>query len=84
MARLVRRVVVEAPKLHPYIFAIDKTRKPTQKRLITEIAKGMGTEKVAVVPAESVKNSDGCREKISINLRMKSSDAFKAIPLSEA
>ncbi len=29
LARLVRRVVIENPKDHPYIFAIDKTRKPT-------------------------------------------------------
>ena len=29
LARLVRRVVIENPKVHPYIFAIDKTRKPT-------------------------------------------------------
>ncbi len=44
----------------------------------------MGTAKVAEVPSETVKNTDGCRVKISINLRMKASDAFKAIPLSEA
>lgn len=84
LARLVRRIVVENPKEHPYIFAIDKTRRPTQKRLVTEIAKGMGTEKVASVPPETVVNTEGCREKLSINLRMKASDAFKAIPLSEA
>jgi len=35
LARLVRRVVIENPKVYPYIFAIDKTRKPTQKRIIT-------------------------------------------------
>lgn len=29
LARLVRRVVIEQPKVHPYIFAIDKTRAPT-------------------------------------------------------
>jgi len=54
LARLVRRVVVENPKVHPYIFAIDKTRKPTQKRLITEISKGMGTGKIASVSADSI------------------------------
>ena len=30
LANLVRRVVIENPREHPYIFAIDKTRKPTQ------------------------------------------------------
>ena len=34
LARLVRRVVIDDPKEHPYIFAIDKTRRPSQKRLI--------------------------------------------------
>ena len=51
LARLVRRVVIENPKVYPYIFAIDKTRKPTQKRLITEISKGLGTTKVESVEA---------------------------------
>lgn len=84
LARLVRRIVVDNPKEHPYIFAIDKTRKPTQKRLIAEIAKGMGTNKIASVPAETVSSDSGCREKLTVNLRMKASDAFKAIALSEA
>jgi len=29
LAGLVKRVVIENPKVHPYIFAIDKTKKPT-------------------------------------------------------
>jgi len=32
---LVKRVVIENPKVHPYIFAIDKTNRPSQKRIIT-------------------------------------------------
>ena len=44
LARLVRRVVIDDPKEHPYIFAIDKTRRPSQKRLIQAISKGMGTD----------------------------------------
>ena len=82
LSRLVRRVVIENPKEHPYIFAIDKTRKPTQKRLITEISKGMGTGKIASVSADSVPTAAGWKEKLAINLRMKASDAFKAMPLT--
>ena len=82
LARLVRRVVIEAPKEHPYIFAIDKTRKPTQKRLLTEISKGMGTGQVASVSADTVSDDQGWKDFLSINLRMKKSDAFKAIPLT--
>lgn len=43
LARLVRRVVIEDPREYPYIFAIDKTRRPSQRRLVQEISKGIGT-----------------------------------------
>lgn len=46
LASLVRRVVIENPKVHPYIFAIDRSVKPTQKRITTQIAKLMGTGQV--------------------------------------
>ena len=82
LARLVRRVVIENPKVYPYIFAIDKTRKPTQKRLITEISKGLGTTKVESVEPSQVSEAQGWKKKLTINLRMKASDAFKAIPLT--
>lgn len=82
LARLVRRVVIEAPKVHPYIFAIDKTRKPTQKRIVTEISKGMGTGQVANVSADSIADSLGWKEQLTINLRMKASEAFKSMPMT--
>ena len=82
LARLVRRVVIENPKTYPYIFAIDKTRKPTQKRIITEVSKGLGTGKIASVEASSVTEEQGWKERLSINLRMKTSDAFKSVPLT--
>ena len=84
LARLVRRVVIENPKVYPYIFAIDKTRKPTQKRLLSEIAKGMGTGDIASVGEDSVSDEQGWKEQLTINLRMQASDAFKAIPLTAA
>jgi adenylate kinase len=79
LARLVRRVVIENPKAYPYIFAIDKTQKPTQKRIIQSISKGMGTNKVENVSKESV-NSEW-KDFLTINLKMRASDAFKPIPL---
>lgn len=82
LARLVRRVVVENPKDYPYIFAIDKTRKPSQSRLIKAISKGIGTNKVANVQADAIADDvTGWKDFLSINLKMKASDAFKAIPL---
>lgn len=41
LARLVRKIVQLRPDSY-YIFAVDKTKNPTQKRLIDAIAKGMG------------------------------------------
>ena len=83
LARLVRRVVIDDPKEQPYIFAIDKTRRPSQKRLIMAISKGMGTDKVASVSSESIHESQGWKEFLTINLLMKASDAFKSLPLDE-
>ena len=82
LARLVRRVVIENPMIKPYIFAIDKSRNPTQKRLLQEISKGIGTGKITSVPADSVSDEQGWKDFLTINLMMKSSDAFKAIPLT--
>lgn len=44
LAAIVRRIVIEKPKVHPYIFAIDRTTRPTQKRIVTSISKLMGTK----------------------------------------
>ena len=82
LARLVRRVVIENPKVHPYIFAIDKTRKPTQKRIITEVSKGMGTGKIQSVEADQINEAEGWKSTLTINLRMQASDAFKAVALT--
>lgn len=83
LANLVRRVVIENPKIHPYIFAIDKTRNPTQKRLVTFISKGIGTGQVSCVDPKTVAQETYLwKEKLQINLRMKASEAFKTIPLT--
>jgi hypothetical protein len=34
LARLVRRIVVEKPQKKDYIFAMDRTKRPTQKRIV--------------------------------------------------
>lgn len=83
LARLVRRVVVEHPKVHPYIFAIDKTRNPTQKRIVQTIAKGMGTSQIAnYAPNEWDDGNWGWKDFLTINLKMKASDSFKTPPLT--
>jgi nucleoside-diphosphate-sugar epimerase len=42
LARMVKKVH-EAPPERQYIFGIDNTRKPTQKKLIQAISDGIGT-----------------------------------------
>lgn len=42
LARMVKKVYESKPERH-YIFGIDNTKKPTQKRLITAISQGVGT-----------------------------------------
>lgn len=79
LARLVRRIVVEQPKVQPYIFAIDKTRKPSQKRIVQSIAKGMGTGQIANFEHKEWDDAPwGWKDFLTINLKMRASDAFKA------
>ena len=44
----------------------------------------MGTGKIASVSYDSISDSQGWKEQLTINLRMKASDAFKAIPMTAA
>jgi len=83
LARLVRRIVIEDPKEYPYIFAIDKTRRPSHKRLVQAISKGMGTDKVASVDEASIENKQGWKQFLTINLKMRASDVFKSLPINE-
>lgn len=82
LARLVRRVVIENPKVHPYIFAIDKSRKPNSKRLVEGISKGIGTGKCCGVSTNTVADTCAWKVPFQINLMMRTSDAFKAVPLT--
>jgi adenylate kinase len=87
LARLVRRMVsaqvaktVQDKSLlkKQYIFAIDRTAKATQKKLIEAISKGIGTGSV------DERGDTACshypieqKEFLTINLKMKASEAFK-------
>lgn len=74
LAKLVKRIVIDAPKVHPYIFAIDRTKRPTQKRLIQAISKGIGTSEIANHPLTF---KIPAYDFLTINLKMRTSDAFK-------
>ncbi len=87
LARLTRRIVQassastaqdNAIRGKQYIFAVDRTPRPNQKHLIEGIAKGIGTGKVnnRGFQAYSHLTLDQ-KEFLSINLKMRATDAFK-------
>mmetsp|Transcript_32002 Transcript_32002/g.23160 ORF Transcript_32002/g.23160 Transcript_32002/m.23160 type:complete len:191 (+) Transcript_32002:800-1372(+) len=43
LARMVKKIYESKPETHPYIFGIDNTKRPTQKKLISAISNGIGT-----------------------------------------
>lgn len=43
LARMVKKIYETKPESHPYIFGIDNTKRPTQKKLISAISNGIGT-----------------------------------------
>lgn len=57
LARMVKKVSESKPE-RPYIFGIDNTKKPTQKKLIRAISKGIGTGLISEtdIPVEFVKS----------------------------
>jgi len=64
-----------------YIFAIDRTKRPTQKRLVRHISQGMGT---SAMDRDVVEEADwsSWSKFLTINLRMKTSDVFKDAELT--
>lgn len=75
LARLVRKVVEKKP-ISYYIFALDKTKNPTQKRIVEAISKGMGTGESESVSYDDVKQQPWA-EYLALNLKMRSSDVMK-------
>lgn len=71
LARLVKRIVEIKPE-HYYVFAVDRTRKPTQKRIVSAISSGIGTSLTESVDLESVVDEDWA-EYFNVNIKMKTS-----------
>jgi len=60
-----------------YIFAIDRTKQPTQKRLVQSISAGIGTGQVKHFEPDDISDSIIWKDFLRINLKMKTSDVFK-------
>jgi hypothetical protein len=56
-----------------YIFAVDKTERPTQKRIIKAISKGVGTGLVQNQDMDEIADSIIWKDFLSVNLKMRSS-----------
>jgi adenylate kinase len=75
LARLVRKIVTKRPDRY-YVFALDKTKNPTQKRIVSSIAKSMGTNQTASVAFDDVKQHEWA-EFLTLDLKMKASSILK-------
>jgi len=75
LARLVRKVVVKRPESY-YIFALDKTKNPTSKRLVTSIAKGMGAKQTVSVGYDEVEKHEW-PDFLALDLNMRASNVLK-------
>ena len=76
LARIVRRIIMENIAKE-YIFAVDKTKRPTQKRIVQSISKDIGTGQINNFEAKDIADSIIWKDYLNINLKMKTSDAFK-------
>jgi adenylate kinase len=84
LARCVKRVTDPDVKCNKnYIFAVDKTKKPNQKRLIKAVSRGVGTGKYQEIDVNTVPETMYWREFMLINLKMRSSSIFKKLPVPQ-
>ena len=76
LARIVRRIIAENISKE-YIFAVDKTKKPTQKRIVQSISKDIGTGQINNFEEKDIADSIIWKDFLNINLKMKTSDVFR-------
>ena len=74
LARLVKRIVNKRPNEY-YIFAVDRTKKPTMKNIVEAISNGIGTGKTRSVNIQEAINDDWAA--YYLNIKMRTSAVFK-------
>jgi hypothetical protein len=94
---MVKKVYETKPAEKQYIFAVDNTRKPSQKKLISAISNGIGTGLVESVDYPDINIHKGAHPKktplhllatdwripLMLNLRVRPSSLFVAPPAVE-
>lgn len=63
----IEKVIEKRPAI-PYILALDHNPKPTQKKIIEAISKGIGTGRIASIPVDSQNENIDI---LTLNLRVK-------------
>lgn len=76
----IEKIVEKSPKI-PYILAIDHNPKPTQRKIVEAISKGIGTGLVESIEA---KGTETKTKELTLNLRMKPTMVFAKIEEEEA
>ncbi len=78
LARLIKRVIRLQPKTN-YIMAIDRTKRPTQKKIVTAVSKAIGT---GLIEAKQIKvlMEKKWMQPLQISIKMRPSDLFKDEP----
>lgn len=78
LARLIKRVIKLKPAIS-YIVAIDRTKRPTQKKIVTAISKAIGTNKVEQKPVKELLKEIWMLP-LQVNIKIRPSDVFKDEP----
>ena len=76
LAKITKRLIVNN-MTKEMVFAMDRTKKPTQKRLVQAISKGVGNGQIQNVDPNDISDSIFWKDYLMINLKMKTSDVFK-------
>lgn len=80
LARCVKRVTdIECKK--NYVFCVDKTKKPNQRRLVKAISRGVGTGKYTDIDINTVPETNFWKDFMLVDLKMRSSSIFKKLPV---
>lgn len=71
--------MIERPPKQSYIFAIDSTPKPTQKKIVEAISKGIGTGKTKNIPYQEGVMDNENFDVFILDLRIRPSKVFDAL-----
>jgi adenylate kinase len=81
LARLIKRVIQIRPKTK-YIVAIDRSKKPTQRKIVTAISKAIGTGDVETRTVQ-ILTKEKWMLPLQINVKIRPSEVFKDEPTPE-